>query len=367
MSKKSDTKIKKPSFKKVKLYAERRRRERQPSAMDYERAVKELPRITNDTVSEHREEILSGARKFIYPLQHTKRRVVMLSLSIIIVIIIGFITYMMLALYSFRATSAFVYRTTQVLPFPVAKTGSDFISYESYLFELRHYMHYYETQQQANFSSEDGQKQLELYRRQALDQVVEFSYVKKLAKKHNISVSNEEVNSAVALLKDQNRLGDDRVLSDVLKDYWGWNIGDFKRELSQQILAQKVARILDVKASDRSNEALKEIRQGIDFSEVAKKYSDDTSSKENGGVYDGNIDEASRDIPPQIIAELKKLNPGQTSGIISTGSTLEIVKLISKEDGGKFKAAHIVFQLSPLTTYIKPLQESSPPSYFIRY
>src|SRR5665811_1430574 len=41
-----------------------------------EEALSGVPRITNETVAEHREAVLSGARKYIYPLQHSKRRIV---------------------------------------------------------------------------------------------------------------------------------------------------------------------------------------------------------------------------------------------------------------------------------------------------
>lgn len=46
-----------------------------------------------------------------------------------------------------------MYRIAQIVPFPVARVkGVGFVSDESYLFELRHYIHYYETQQKTNLS-----------------------------------------------------------------------------------------------------------------------------------------------------------------------------------------------------------------------
>ena len=69
--------------------------------------------------------------------------------------IIGLLVYCSLALYKFYQYNTFVYRVTQVIPFPIAKAGSHYINYENYLFELRHYVHYYETQQQRNFAGAD--------------------------------------------------------------------------------------------------------------------------------------------------------------------------------------------------------------------
>ena len=364
--KKLSLKIKKPNLSRAKLYADRIRRERSPKAMDYEQAVEDLPRITNETVAEHREEVLGSARKFIYPLQHSKKRIVLISGSIFAAVIVGSFVYIMLALYSFQSTSTLVYRITQVLPFPVAKAGSDYVSYESYLFELRHYMHYYETQQKVDFNAEAGKKQLETYRKQALDQVVTDAYVKQLAAKNDISVSNNEVTDAIELLKSQNRLGsNDQVLSDVLKEFWGWSIADFRRELAQQLLAQKVVQTLDTGTNARAQEALAKLRAGADFAAIAKEYSSDPTAPQNGGEYPTSLDENSRDIPPQVLKALQGLQPGQFSDVISTGSTLEIVKLISN-DGGKLKAAHITFQLQQLAKYVDPLKSQAKPKYFIK-
>src|SRR2546423_961097 len=56
-------------------------------------ALQGVPRITNETVAEHREEVLSSARKYIYPLQHSKHRVVRISISLFIAVIILFFAY----------------------------------------------------------------------------------------------------------------------------------------------------------------------------------------------------------------------------------------------------------------------------------
>ena len=114
-------------------------------------AFANVPKITNETVAEHREEVLSSARKYIYPLQHSRKRIVFMSSSIAALAVFLFLAYILVALYRFQSTSSFIYGVTQVIPFPVAKVGGSWVSYDSYLFELKRYMHYYETQQQVNF------------------------------------------------------------------------------------------------------------------------------------------------------------------------------------------------------------------------
>ena len=57
-----------------------------------------VPRITNETVAAHREEVLSSARKYIYPLQHSKHRIVRISLSLLATALVVFFVYCGLAL-----------------------------------------------------------------------------------------------------------------------------------------------------------------------------------------------------------------------------------------------------------------------------
>jgi len=313
-----------------------------------------LPRITNETVAANREEVLSSARKYIYPLQHSKHKIVIISIALFITAFIVFFSYCTLALYRFKSTSGFLYGVTQVVPFPVAKAGSDFVSYENYLFELRHYVHYYQTQQQVNFSSTAGKQQLAAYKKQALDQVISDAYVKQLAKEHKISVSAQELNNEITLVRNQNRLGaNEKVFEDVLRQNFGWTLNDFKRSLKQEMLAQKVAAALDTSTQNRANEALAQLQQGADFAKVAAQYSDDAATKANGGNYGTPIDQTNRDVPPQVTAALFALQPGQTSGIINTGFTLEIVKNVSAQ-GSQINAAHIVFTFHNINTYVNP-------------
>jgi parvulin-like peptidyl-prolyl isomerase len=329
------------------------------------KAIEGLPRITNETVAEHREELLRGSRKYIYPLKHTKHRVVIVSVSLLVSAVIVFFAYTLLTLYKFQSDSTFLYYVTQVIPFPAAKAGPDFVAYENYLFELRHYVHYYQTQQQVNFNSTAGKQQLDAFKKQALDQVVQDAYVKQLAAKYHVSVSNQEVNDEVTLLRQQNRLGSsDQEFADVLKEFWGWSIGDFKRELKSQLLAQKVVAKLDTGTYARANAVLQQLHKGADFSKLAQNYSDDSVTKANGGEYSFEVAQNDQNLSPQVATELFRLKPGQISGVINTGYTLEIVKVISVANG-KVHAAHIAFNLKSINTYVAPVEAKQKPHYFI--
>jgi len=331
-------------------------------------AIQNLPRITNETVAEHREEVLSSARKYIYPLSHSKRRVVSITVGLLVVVVLLFFGSITFALYKLQSTSTFVYAVTRVIPFPVAKAGPSWVSYESYLFELRHTMHYYQTQAQPreDFNNPRYKKHLVELKQQAMAQVIQDAYVKQLASKHHVSVSSREVSNEVTLVRQQNRLGsNDRVFRDVLSEFWGWTPDDFKRELKGQMLAQKVVSKLDTATQQRATTALKQLQAGADFAALAQQASDDTSTKANGGDYGIAIDRSNSDIAPVVTDALFKLKPGQLSGIIDTGYSLEIDKVTSVE-GSKVRASHIVFNFQPLSKYTDPFNKSEPPHRFIK-
>lgn len=326
---------------------------------------KQVPVITNESIPEHRDEVLGSARKFIYPLQQSKHKIVTISIAVFLSALVFFFTYTAIALYGLQTNSTFIYKVTQLIPFPIARVGSDFVSYENYLFELRRYEHYYENQQKLDFNTDAGRQQLTEYKRRALDKVVDFSYIKDIAKENGISVTDAEVEVQIQLLRDQNRLGSgDQVFEDVLQDYFGWSVDEFKRYLSDELLTQKVVAAQDKKTTAKAETALAELNSGKSFADVAKKYSDDLSSKNNGGDFGFSIDQQSRDLTPQATDALFNLKKGQYSQIINTGYSLEIFKLNSKS-GDRVEGAHILFNFEDINSYLNERKEQQPATTYI--
>lgn len=327
-----------------------------------------VPRITSETLSEHREDVLKSARKYIYPLEQSKNKIVIITTSLVLVLVVGFFTYCTLALYKFNDTSRFIYRVTQVIPFPVARVNGRFVSYESYLFELEHYIHYYQAEEGVNFNTQAGKQQLNYYEKLALNEVVDNVYVQELANQNHITVSNEQVNNAINVFRQQNRLGSSNAeFNSVLKTYYGWSVNDYKRELKNNLLKQDVVAVLDTGTQNKAKSVLNQLNSGADFATMASQYSDDTATKNNGGQYGFNITENSINVPPQVVAALFAIKQGQITGIINdspTSAGLEIDKNISDQNG-QIQAAHIVFNFQPIDTYINPLKQKQPATTYI--
>lgn len=328
--------------------------------------ITEVPRITNETIATHREEVLKGARKYIYPLQHSKHRIIVITSTLAAITSVAFLIYCAIGLYRLQQHNTFLYRVTQVIPLPIARVQGGFVDYENYLFELRHYVHYYQNQLEQDFSGEEKQQLVE-FRKQALDDVINQAYVKKLAKQYKVTVSDREVSERITEVRNQNRLGsNDKVFSDVLREYWGWSVSDFKRSLKQQILEEKVIAEIDKPTSQKAEAVLTRLNTGGDFTAIAKEVSEDEATKVAGGDYGFGITRSNPNIPPQVVTKLFQLEPGQYSGVINAGQTLEIVK-VTQNDGTTVTAQHISFRLKDISEHIEALKKQSPPKAYVKF
>lgn len=333
-------------------------------------ALKDVPQITTETIGEHREQVLSGARKYIYPLQHSKHRIVVITSTIIVFTILAFLVYCSAALYRLYHYNTFLYRVTQVVPFPIARTGNTFIDYENYLFEVRHYVHYYENYQQNKFG---GQAQVDQFKKQALQDVINNAYVKILAQQNKVKVSDKEVDDQIAAVRNQNRLGsNDKVFAQVLRDYWGWSIADFKRSLKEQMLATKVAAKLDTDTNNKAQAVLAQLRGGADFGQSAKDTSN-AADAGSGGDYGFGITRSNPNVAPEVINQLFSLKPGQISEVIlasridtSQPNTLEILKA-NTNDGTTVTAQHISLNLKDAGVYIEELKTKQPVKTYVKF
>ena len=332
-----------------------------------EAVVKNVPKITNNTIVDVRESILKDARKYIYPLKHPKHFIVRFSIFLVSLGLVFFLAFSTLEIYVFQSSSDFIYGVSDIIPFPVAYSGTSLVSYHNYLFELRRNMHYFETQQQINFSQSINASLLNHLKSESMKQVVLNFYVKKIAHKYNISVTNQEVNNEITYFQNQNRLGSNiSVLQNVLDNFWGWSLSDFKTELKNELLQQRVVYRLDTQTVSLAKNVYSQLLKGADFATLASQYSQDQSTKNSGGQYPNPILQTDRSLAPQVMAELFRLKVGQLSPIINTGYTLEILK-VDSITGPSITASHIQFNLQSISNYVKPMSSSQKIHYLIKF
>ena len=80
-------------------------------------------RITNETVAEHRERILAGGRRFKYPMQYARHKLVFNTIIVTLVTLVLLAVVGWWQLYIVQNSSSFFYRVTRVLPLSAAWSG----------------------------------------------------------------------------------------------------------------------------------------------------------------------------------------------------------------------------------------------------
>ena len=103
----------------------------------------------------------------------------------------------------------------------------------------------------------------------------------------------------------------------------------FGEELSEEE-KKKLLDEADEKTKIKANEILKQIKEGADFGEMAKKHSADTASGNNGGSL-GQFSQGM--MIPEFEEALDKLNPGELGGPVKTqfGFHLILLEEVKKE------------------------------------
>jgi parvulin-like peptidyl-prolyl isomerase len=288
-------------------------------------------RITNQTVAEHREQILAGGRKFKYPVQYAKHKLVLNSVLISIAAVVALVVLGWYLLYVAQANSKFMYRLTQLVPVPVANVDGQSVRYSDYLKKYRSDIFSLVQQEQINLKSSDGKRQAEYYKRKELDNAEKDAYVTKLAKQKNIKVSRDEINAFIARTVNRKSISLEAYEKTVLENFYDWSLDDYRGVVKARLLAKKVGFAIDDKARARAKDlAAKAAAPGADFAKLAAENSDDMATKQNGGDA-GSLPLDNQDVHG-LIPVAQKLTPGQVSKPIEGADGYYIIKLIEKND-----------------------------------
>lgn len=318
-----------------------------------ETAVDAESRITNETVLKHRDQILKKGRQFKYPFHRSKHRIAIISvlLAILSLVMLGGFTGWQL--YKKQSTGTFTYRVTQILPFPVATVDGNRVSYESYLFELRSSLHWQEKYGTTDLKSPDGKRQVEYMKRQALDKALMNAIAKQLADKNNISVSDKAVDAAIDRVR---AVGGD--LKTILADQYGFGESEFRRLKRESLLREKVAQVLDKEAPKKAQQALNTLKEGARFGDVARRFSDHTETKQQGGDF-GVVKKGFANVPQEVEEAVFKTKAGQTTGIIKTTSDYYIVQVKKRTGDDQAEIALIRIKVKDLTQYLSEYREQN--------
>lgn len=241
-------------------------------------------RITNESVAEHRERVIAEGRRFKYPLQYAKHRLVINTMLISIAVLVLLVVLGWWQLYVVQNTSSFFYRVSQVLSLPVGSVDGAEIKYSDYLLYYRPSEFYLNKYDEIRPDSQDGMLQLEYKKRDAMDRAIADAYARHIAKQKNISVGSDEVDEALEALTqaDNGTLSEEAVKSSALQVF-GMSEGDTRAQYRNSILRGKVAFALD----DEASGIVKRMQSQIDEGKGLKEIGEVLNAQDTGVVQYG--------------------------------------------------------------------------------
>lgn len=308
-----------------------------------------LSRITSETVAEHREHILAGGRKFKYPIQYVRHKLVINAIiiglsAVALAVVIGW-----WQLYPMQNTSEFMYRVTKVIPVPVAAVDGQPVLYSDYLMKYLSSIHFLETKEQLNQKTDNGKRQIEYVKQQSLQDAISDAYARKLANKLNISVSESEFQ---IFLKEKRQTSNGEISEQsynaIVLDWFGWSPDEYRHMTESKLLSQKVAYAMDQEALNTINKVDDAAKKdpNVDFTQLAQSTGVGVSYGTSGWVPKFNQDGG-------LSIEAVKLKVKSVSSVIrsSLGKGYYVLRLLDINDS-QVKYEYIQV---PLTAFAKSL------------
>lgn len=283
-----------------------------------------------EKVEVRREEVLHRGRKFKYPLQFAKHKLVLTTIIISFAALVLLFAAGWWMLFKTQNTGDVMYRITRVLPVAVAKVDGEPVKYSDYLMFYRSSMKAVERQSGALGEGEDAENVRKEYKRAALYEAEELTFAYKIAKENGINVTNEEIEE---LFDEHRKVGgverSEESFLKVVEDNFGLSKDEYKRMLRLMLYKKKVQEATDEKANELADKVEKMLKEnGGDFHKVAEKYGKELKMEATGGLVDSkNIDGGRANVA-------MGLEKGKMSGKFSSnnGDGYYFVKLIDKNE-----------------------------------
>lgn len=251
-------------------------------------------RITNETVAEHRERVLAGGRRFKYPVQYARHKLVFNAIAISIIVLVAFGLISWWQLYKVQNSDTFFYRITKVLPLPVASIDGASVYFRDYLMRYRSQEHWLIEKGQIEQGSKSNQRQLDSIKRSVMDGVEADAFADKIAQEKGISVTSKEVDDVIAMsLHTANGTISQELYDASTLETLGYERDEYRLLIQQSLLRQKVAYALDTDAKNTVNALQQRIAKataGEDITALAKSVSASAQVGSSGLVRKTNQD-----------------------------------------------------------------------------
>lgn len=297
------------------------------------RAKKKDINITQQNLEESREEILTKGKKFKYPFQYAKHRVVILAIGIAVVAIATFVGVGWYQLYKAQNTGEVMYRFTKVLGLPVAEIDGHKVLYSDYLMLYRSSITSIERQKGKLGDDEEGAALKLFYKRQALNDAEAYSYVLAKLNELNLTVSASEIDEVIDEHKSiDGEMRSDEAFEGIVQDNFGLSMPEYRRLIMLSLAKRKLSMETDTdakKAAEEVEDALRKHKN--DFSKVADDLKDNELISYEAA---GNAVEVSNLDSGRAAVAMKLAKKGDVSErfVSKNGDGYYYVRLVAKDD-----------------------------------
>ncbi len=289
------------------------------------------------------------------------------SLVVILVFGLGVVTF---GIYRFGWTGPVSSAVIHELPYPIALVNNTPIRYAHYLDDISAVRRFFAKQkEEANGQPVSEPSDDELHTG-VFDRLVQTELLRQEAARFNVTVSASEVDDEYKKVAT----GQDGDPAAQIKDLYGWSVAEFKEKVMVPYLLQ--AKLGDVLANDatlnaeaqkKAEDVLAKLKGDAKFEELAKEYSADPGSAEQGGDL-GWFGKGT------MVTEFEDaafaLKPGEISGLVKTKFGYHIIRVdeVKKVKGAvnEVKARHILIASPTIETYMQKKTDEAKVVKFVK-
>ncbi len=322
------------------------------------RAKKKNLNITQQNLEESRDEILSKGKKFKYPFQYAKHRVVIYTIGIAIVAFASFIGVGWYQLYKAQNTGEVMFRFTKVLRLPVAEIDGYSVLYSDYLMLYRGSITSIERQQgKMDDSNEEVKSRKSFYKRQALNDAEMYTYVLEELKNRNLTVSASEIDEVIDSHKSINgEKRSDEAFEGIVRENFGLSMSEYRRLVMFSLAKKKLSVEIDEEANKAADQVEETLRaNNNDFAKAvdALKNNDLISYEPASNAVEASNLDGGR---AEMAMKLEKKGDVSERFVSKNGDGYYYVRLVSKEDG-KVSYETIAVRFSKVDANVQKLRD----------
>lgn len=292
--------------------------------------------------------------------KHMKKR--MMCCVISVAVLVGLVYGAYWFVYQESGTNGLKDWMVRTLPLPVATVDGEAILLRDYAENVQSAEYFFDQQEEEGSALVQRPSDEEL-RQNELDRLVDLTLMEHLAQQREISISNEEVDEyfTTNILPQANNSVEE--VESTLQQLYGWTVEDFKKQvLFPVVLKQKLQKSFseDAQIDGEAKSAADSVYQavtaeGADFSELAKQYTDDTGTSEDGGML-GSFGKG------VMVKEFEDaafaLQIGEVSQPVKTIYGYHIIKVTNRDDeAGTIEARHILIATKSVDDAVNELRD----------